>query len=106
LTRKLSNPRLLSAHAVLEPPVAAHGNQLRPGWRGRPGEDFSDPDEIDAPSITHRREVPVLEAAAIVLEVNALNQVLDLLEILAGIEALVVGGDIAVRGIVSRPPLS
>ena len=58
-------------------------------------EDLANPDEVDAPAVSQGREVPVLEAAAVVLEVNVSNQVLDLLELVARVETPVVVGDVA-----------
>ena len=58
-------------------------------------EDLSDPREIDGAAVAHGREVPVFEAAAIVLEMDVSHQMLDLVELVAGIGALVVVGDVA-----------
>ena len=55
----------------------------------------SDACEIDGSAVAHGREVPVFEAAAIVLEMDVSHQMLHLVELVAGIGALVVIGDVA-----------
>ena len=58
-------------------------------------EDLADPDEVDRAAVADGGEVPVLEAAAVVLEMDVADQMLDLLELVAGVDALVVIGDVA-----------
>src|SRR5262245_36045298 len=58
-------------------------------------EDRADPPEVDAPAVTDGREVPVLEAAAAVLDMDVADEVLDLLELVGRVEAPVVIADVA-----------
>ena len=60
-----------------------------------PVEDLADPGEVDRPAVADGREVPVLEAAAVVLDVDVADQVLDLLQLVGRVDALVVIGDVA-----------
>ena len=53
-------------------------------------EDLADPREVDAPAVADGGEVPVLEAPAVVLQVDVADQVLDLLELVGGVDAPVV----------------
>src|SRR5262249_17387027 len=60
-----------------------------------PVEDLPDPHKVDAAPLAEGREVPVLEAAAIVLQVHVAHQVFDPLQLVARVGALVVIGDVA-----------
>ena len=48
-----------------------------------------------APPVAHGREIPVFEAASIVLQMDVSHQMLHLVELVARIGALVVVGDVA-----------
>jgi hypothetical protein len=57
-------------------------------------EDPADSLEIDGPAVANGREVPVFVLAAIVLDVNVSHEVLDLFQLIAGVEAAIVIGDV------------
>ena len=59
-----------------------------------PIEDLSHAAEVDAAAVADGRKVPVFEAAAIVLEMDVTDQVLDLLELGTGVGIRIVIGDV------------
>ena len=58
-------------------------------------QDRANPGEIDGSTVAKRREIPVFEAAAVVLDMDVAHELFDLVELVARIGTFVVVGDVA-----------